>query len=258
MKRSSTSWQNVSKWYNETVGEGGHFYHQSLIIPNVLKLLNFSKEEPTSLLDLACGQGVLSRHLPSHVSYVGIDAAAPLIVAAKKYRHPASHQFFQADITQKLPLKHPLFSHASMILALQNLEHPLAAFKNASHYLQLNAPFLLVLNHPCFRIPRQSSWRIDAENKIQYRRIDRYMSPMKIPIQTHPGKGTQSPHTLSFHYSLSDYSRWLKEAGFVIELIEEWCSNKVSQGSAAKMENRSREEIPLFMAILARKKSQSI
>ncbi len=255
MKRSSpTSWQNVGKWYNETVGEEGHYYHQSIIIPNVLKLLNFSDNRPSSLLDLACGQAVLSRHLPAHVSYVGVDAAAPLIAAAKSYsHHPSRHQFIQADVTHKLPLQPVSFSHASIILALQNIEHPLAVFKNASHCLQAGAPLMIVLNHPCFRIPRQSSWKVDTENKIQYRRIDRYMSAMKIPIQTHPGKGKQSPHTLSFHHPLSHYSRWLKESGFIIELIEEWCSNKVSEGGAAKMENRSREEIPLFMAILARK-----
>lgn len=255
-KHSDTSWQNVGKWYNHAVGEEGHFYHQTLIIPQTLKLLNLSEIKSCSLLDLACGQGVLSRHLPEHVAYVGVDAAAPLIAAARRYRHPHSHQFFQADITQNLPLQHPLFSHATLILALQNIENPLAVFLNASHHLQSNASFLLVINHPCFRIPRQSSWKIDEENNTQYRRIDRYMSPMKIPIQTHPSKQQYSPHTFSFHHPLSDYSRWLKEAGFFIELIEEWCSPKVSEGGAAKRENRSRKEIPLFMAILARKKLQ--
>lgn len=255
MKRNSpTSWQNVGKWYNETVGEEGHYYHQSLIIPNVLKLLNFSENEIASLLDLACGQGVLSRHLPSSVSYVGVDAASQLIAAAKQYNRQSAHQFIHADITQKLSLSQSPFSHASIILALQNIENPLSVFKNASAHLKAGAPFVIVINHPYFRIPRQSSWKVDEENKIQYRRIDRYMSPMKIPIQTHPGKGKDSSQTWSFHHPLSDYSRWLKEAGFGIELIEEWCSNKVSEGRAAKMENRSRQEFPLFMAILARKK----
>lgn len=256
MKKSSpTSWQKVGKWYNDSVGETGHYYHQAIIIPNVLKLLNFSEtQSPTALLDLACGQGVLSRHLPPHVFYAGVDAAAPLIAAAKQYRHPKSHQFFQSDITQKLSLQQNHFSHGTIILALQNIENPLAVFKNAHNHLQSGAPFIIVLNHPCFRIPRQSSWKIDEENKIQYRRIDRYMSEMKIPIQAHPSKGQQSVQTLSFHHPLSDYSLWLKEAGFTIELIEEWCSDKVSEGGAAKMENRSRKEIPLFMAIAARKK----
>ena len=251
---SPTAWQKAGKWYNETVGETGHYYHQAIILPRVLKLLNFQKDKSAALLDLACGQGVLSRHLPNEVSYVGVDAAAHLIAAAKKYRHPDSHQFFQGDITQKLSLKFPLFTHATIILALQNIENPLAVFKNAANYLEPDSPFIIVLNHPCFRIPRQSSWKVDETNKIQYRRIDRYMSPMNIPIQVHPSKGEKSVDTLSFHFPLSDYCRFLNEAGFTIDLIDEWCSDKVSEGGAAKMENRSREEIPLFMAILARKK----
>ncbi len=252
-RSSSTSWQKVSQWYHESVGEQGHYYHQTLIIPNVLKLLNFSEKQSASLLDLACGQGVLSRHLPSSVSYVGVDAAANLIAAAKSYPHPPSHQFIQADVTKKLPLALPPFSHATIILALQNMEHPGQVLKNASHSLQIGGSLIVVLNHPCFRIPRQSSWKVDYENKSQYRRIDRYMSTMKIPIQAHPSKGKDSPQTWSFHYPLSLYSHWLKEAGFVIELIDEWCSNKISEGRQAKMENRSRQEIPLFMCIVARK-----
>lgn len=254
MKRSHpTSWQKVGKWYNDTVGESGHYYHQKIIIPNVLKLLDFPKEKPSSLLDLACGQGVLSRHLPSNVSYTGIDASSQLIQEAKKYPHPNTHQYFVGDATQSLPLKPQLFTHATIILALQNIQNPLAVFKKANQFLEDDAKLIIVLNHPCFRIPRQSSWKVDEEKKIQYRRIDRYMSSMEIPIQTHPGKGKESPNTLSFHHPLSDYCRWLKEAGYVIDLIEEWCSDKVSEGGNAKMENRSREEIPMFLTIAAKK-----
>ena len=253
MKPDSTSWHDVGKWYNAAVGEEGHYYHQSVIIPNVLKLLNFSTHASSSLLDLACGQGVLSRHLPPTVSYVGIDAAPSLIKAAQAHSKGSTQQFIKGDITKSLRLQHPPFSHAAIILALQNLEHPLHVFKNAHHCLQPGAILVIVINHPCFRIPRQSSWKIDPEQKVQYRRIDRYMTPMTIPIQTHPGKGKESPQTLSFHHPLSDYSRWLNEAGFVIELIEEWCSTKISKGGAAKMENRSRKEIPLFLAIKAKK-----
>lgn len=253
-KNVPTSWQKVGKWYHGLVGEEGHYYHQTLIIPSVLKLLNFDPNEQACLLDLACGQGVLSRHLPKNVSYMGLDVASDLIHAAKQLNQSPSCQFFHADVTQNLPLKPLCCTHASIILALQNIEDPLKVFKNAAIHLQKDALFVIVLNHPCFRIPRQSSWKIDEENKIQYRRIDRYMSTMKIPIQMHPGKGKESLKTWSFHHPLSDYCRWLKEAGFAIDVIEEWCSNKMSEGRAAKMENRSRQEIPLFLAILARKK----
>jgi ubiquinone/menaquinone biosynthesis C-methylase UbiE len=247
----STSWQGVSKWYNDIVGEQGHHYHQTIIIPKSLALLQFPPENG-SLLDLACGQGIMSRHIPTDIAYLGVDIATSLISFAKKQNKKPSCQFMQGDITKKLSLQSH-FSHATIILAIQNIEHPSLVFKNASVHLLKGGSFLIVLNHPCFRIPRQSAWKIDTDNKMQYRRIDRYLSPMKIPIQTHPSKAEKSPETWSFHYPLSSYTGWLKEAGFTIELIEEWCSDKVSDGKMAKMENRSRQEIPLFMAILARK-----
>lgn len=253
-KRSSTAWQAAGKWYNEAVGEQGHYYHQAFIIKNVLKLLNFPHRENSNLVDLACGQGVLSRHLPPQVSYTGVDAAKELIKAAHQFRPPPSHQFILSDITQPLKLEKDAFTHGTIILALQNIENPLAVFTNASLILKQHAPLVIVINHPHYRIPRQSSWKVDEANKIQYRRIDRYMTPMKIPIQTNPSQGQKSTQTWSFHHPLADYSRWLAEAGFSIDLIEEWCSDKVSEGRNAKMENRSREEIPLFMAIAARKK----
>ena len=112
---------------------------------------------------------------------------------------------------------------------------------------------MLVLNHPCFRIPRQTRWDIDEPNKTQYRRIDRYMTPLEIPVATHPGHGARSETTRSYHLPLSEYSRMLCGNGFVIEKLEEWISEKHSVGEAAKMENRARKEFPLFLAILARK-----
>lgn len=254
---SNTSWQAVGKWYDKAVGEQGLYYHRTLILPGTLKLLDFCKEEECSLLDLACGQGILSRAIPAHIPYTGIDASKELILAAKKYNKNPLHHFIQHDVTQKLPVNNQQFSHATLILALQNIEHPELLFHTISQCLAPGARFVIVLNHPHFRIPRQSSWKIDAENKIQYRRIDRYMSAMTIPMQVHPGKGSKSPQTQSFHHPLSSYSLWLKKAGFMIDLIEEWCSNKESEGKAAKMENRSRQEIPLFMAILAKKTGTS-
>jgi len=256
-RTSSTSWNPVGRWYDDTVGEQGHYYHQAVVMPNLLRLLNFSDKEPANLLDIACGQGVLSRHIPQKVSYVGIDAAAQLITAAKKYNKFTHHKFFQADATKEFPLKKDeLFTHGTLILAVQNIEDPRKVFKNAAKHLLPNAPFIIVMNHPCFRIPRQSSWKVDPENKIQYRRIDRYMTDMKIPIQTNPSKGAASSQSWSFHHPLSAYAKWLNEAEFTIDTIEEWCSDKESEGRAAKMENRSREEIPLFMTIVARRKSK--
>lgn len=248
--RGETHWESSNKWYDSIVGKEGHYYHQSVIFPKLLKLLNLSPK--SSLLDLGCGQGVLARNIHPEVEYMGMDLSPSLIKAAKREAAP-HHRFQVADICQPIQLN-KTFSHAAIVLALQNVSAPEAALKNAHQNLSASGTLCIVLNHPCFRIPRQSHWGIDAERKIQYRRIDRYLSPLKIPIQTHPGKGNESPTTFSFHYSLSDYSRFLTENGFVIAAIEEWTSDKKSVGKTAAMENRAREEFPLFLAIKAEKR----
>ncbi len=80
-----------------------------------------------------------------------------------------------------------------------------------------------------------------------------YSSPLKIPIQTHPGSTDRSSDTWSFHFPLSSYASWLQEAGFVIETIAEWHSDKISTGAKARIENRSRKEFPLFLTLSALK-----
>ncbi len=243
-----TDWESVEKWYGSLVGKEGHYYHKHVILPNLTPLLGL--KEGARLLDLACGQGVLAKHLPKNVAYHGIDLSASLIQTAKQKKGP-NQRFTQADICKPLPIKDPLFTHATIILALQNVAHPEAALQNAARHLRPGGTLVIVLNHPCFRIPRQTHWGVDAQKKLQYRRIDRYLSPLKIPIQAHPSQKERSAQTWSFHRPLWAYSHYLADAGFAIVQIEEWISDKVSTGKAARMENRARAEFPLFLTFKA-------
>jgi hypothetical protein len=82
--------------------------------------------------------------------------------------------------------------------------------------------------------------------------VSSYLSPQKIPITIHPGQ-SHSPVTWTHHLPLSAYFQILSAHHFTVTRLEEWASDKVSQGKAAGTENRLRQEIPLFMAILAQK-----
>ena len=250
----STSWQPVASWYNKITGEGGHYYHQHVVIPGVLRLLGISPkspQSPQSVLDIACGNGILAKSLPQNVDYTGIDIAPSLIEEAKKTDKNRDHKYIVADATKTLNIPGG-FTHSAIILALQNIKNPEFALENISKSLTQGGKLVIVLNHPAFRIPRQSSWGIDENTKMQYRRVDRYMTPMDIPITAHPGERF-SPNTLSYHFPISAYSKMLKDAGLVIELIEEWTSDKESIGRNSKMENRARNEFPLFMTFVAKK-----
>jgi len=238
---SRSSWQKVAPWYNRVTEQGrGHYYHQHVVIPGVLRLLDISSQPSAinyKLLDLACGNGVLAKSLPQSVEYLGIDMALSLVNSAKRNDRNPKHKYLVSDVTKPLQASND-FTHAAIILALQNIKSPVKALQNVSQHLTKNGDLVVVLNHPAFRIPRQSSWGLDADRKIQYRRIDKYMSPMDIPINMNPSdRGSEI--TMSYHFPLSSYSKMLKDAGFVIELIEEWTSDKESEGKAARMENRS-------------------
>lgn len=246
----STSWEKSSQWYNKIVDTSGHYYHEHTVIPGVLKLLNLKNGD--RLLDLACGQGVLARHLPKGVAYLGLDAAPSLIAFAKRQNKNSLHQFTITDVTKPLSAVDKNFTHATIILALQNIEEPARVLREASQHLVSGGQLIIVFNHPCFRIPRQSGWDINPQNKLQYRWVSRYMSPMKIPVKMHPSQA-HSETTWTFHHPLSVYAAMLRENNFLINSIEEWVSDKESIGKMAKTEDRGRAEIPLFLAIQARK-----
>jgi ubiquinone/menaquinone biosynthesis C-methylase UbiE len=249
--QSPTSWQKVGRWYDKNLGIKGDYFHSKIIMPKVIKLLDL--KPGNSVLDLGCGQGILARYIIKDVDYYGVDIAADLIESAKKKTFNKRCQFLRSDITKPLIINRK-FSHAAIILTLQNVFEPGEVIKNASQYLNDSGKLVIVLNHPCFRIPRQSSWQIDEQNKLQYRRINRYLSSLKIPITMNPGSRQHKNITWSYHFPLSILSQDLYKAGFSIELMEEWSSDKKSEGKAARMENRGREEFPLFLAISAKKK----
>lgn len=252
-QQKKTSWEGVHDWYSHLVGNQGHYYHQYVILPKVTEILGKLKEKPSTFLDLACGQGILARSLPESVEYWGVDLSESLIREAKKLDIKKKRNFLVADITKDFQLPIKQFDFATIILAIQDVADPEGAIKQASCYLKKGGHLLIVMNHPCFRIPRQTAWGIDEPKKLQYRRVDGYLRPNTIPIQTAPGKGAGSPTVSYTHYPLSSYSKWLNNNSLVIEVLDEWVSEKASEGPKKRMEDRARSEFPLFLCILAKK-----
>jgi len=248
--RQNTGWQPASQWYNKIVGDGGHYYHEHVVLPKLKYLLHTNKD--SILLDMGCGQGVLSRKLPNLKEYLGVDLSENLIEEAIRRNQVDNYQFIVGDSTQKLEIADNHYTHAVFVLSLQNMAEPEQALQHAIKAVKTGGTITIVLNHPAFRIPRQSGWGVDEHTKQQHRWINRYLSPLKIPITMNPGK-QQSSVTWSFHRSISEYTQVLFKIGCVITGFEEWTSDKKSEGKAAKMENQARDEFPLFLAIQAKK-----
>lgn len=248
-KSLKTDWGDVADWYDQLVGESGSEFHREVVLPGVLRLLKPAAGQKA--LDVACGQGVFCRILREiGCEVTGVDGADGLIKAARD-RGPAEIHYKVADAREMrfLPTDH--FDIASCILAIQNI-HPIQpVFEQVARSLKPMGALVIVMMHPCFRGSKETSWGWDEPARVQYRRVDRYLLPRKSPIVTHPGKDA-STYTWTFHKPIESYVKALRNAGLLIDAIEEWASHKTStSGPRAGAENQARKEIPMFMAMRA-------
>jgi SAM-dependent methyltransferase len=232
------------------VGERGSFYHRNVVIPGALALLGVQPGQ--RVLDLGCGQGVFCRALAERGAVVtGVDASEQLIRMARQRTRDV--RYYVGD-ARKLDFLPPAsFDAVACLLALQNMEPIEPVLAECARVLRPGGRLAIVVNHPCFRVPRQSGWGWDEERKLQYRRVDRYLTDLKVPIQTHPGDAPGEV-TWTFHHPLNAYVRALAGAGLYVDALEEWASPRTSQpGARAQAENAARQEIPLFLALRALK-----
>ncbi len=245
-----TSWDSVADWYDHLLqGEGT--YQKELIAPNLLRLMDIRKNE--AILDVACGPGFFAHEFHRASGRVqGVDASPRLIALAKKHA-PKGLEFRVAKADHLAFLESGSMDKAAIVLALQNMEDMQAVLRECARALRPGGMLYIVLNHPAFRVPKASAWGWDEKEKVQYRRVDRYLSEMKVPIAMHPGKAS-GPVTTSFHRPLQSYMKALGKAGFSVTGMEEWNSHKKSEpGPRGAAEDRARKEIPLFLCLVCKK-----
>jgi ubiquinone/menaquinone biosynthesis C-methylase UbiE len=252
-EQQRTDWNKVAKWYDDLVGEGGSEYQREVVLPGALRLI--APQAGEKILDIACGQGVLCRMLHERGAHAtGIDASRDLIAAAKERSDPAI-QFHVGDARDLNFLPADAFDSAACVLAIQNINPIQGVFDGVARALKANGKFVIVMMHPHFRGPKETSWGWDEKQKAQYRRVDRYLLPRKTPIVTNPGKSADV-YTWSFHKPLEAYVKASARAGLFVDALQEWPSHKTStSGPRAAAENSARKEIPMFLALRARKVS---
>ena len=268
----SISWGKVANWYNNLIEQDENSYQRRLILPSLLRLVELKRGEV--LLDLACGQGFFSRELAKlGAKVIGVDISAELInIARLQSPDPPANDLqcragatadggqakqdknveYHVSSADKLDfLKDKSIDKVVIILALQNIEKVGETLREVSRVLKEKGRLFIILNHPAFRIPKQSSWGWDESKKVQYRRIDSYLSESKEEIQMHPGEKPWEK-TISFHRPLQFYFKALNKHGFVVSKLEEWVSHKISEeGPKKEAEDRSRHEFPLFLFLEA-------
>ena len=247
---TGTSWESVASWYDALLTKNDDTYQMRVILPNLLRLMKIAPKE--SVIDVACGQGFFSAAFAkAGATVTGTDLSESLIGLARE--HVPGGTFYVTPAQHAADVGAASIDQAAVVLAIQNIENPRDVFAECARVLKPGGRVHLVMNHPCFRIPKRSSWGWDMNGR-QFRHIDGYLTESNATIEMHPG-ADPTAKTVSFHRPLQYYIKALARTGFVITGFEEWMSHKTSDsGPRAPEENRARKEIPLFLYIEGVKK----
>lgn len=249
--KKDTSWDQSAEWYEDIITEAGS-YQQEVILPNLLRLMGLKKGQ--RVLDVGCGTGFFARAFAATGAEVcGLDNSTDMIAVAKKQGVGTGIIFTQGTAEDLSAWKNHSFDAVTIILALQNMERADAVMKECARVLKPSGALYVVLNHPAFRVPKESSWGWSPDRSVQFRRVDRYLAESKQRIEMHPGAGPKN-YTISFHRPLQTYVKLLHKAGFGLTRLEEWISHRQGpRGKTFAALEQARKEIPLFMFFEAKK-----
>ena len=248
---AETAWEPQAGWYDQLLGERGNDFHSELVLPAVARQLDAKRGQ--RILDVGCGQGVLGRYLgEAGQQVVGVDAS-PSLIAAAIARAGSREKYVLGDarsLEKVLPGER--FDHAALVLAVQDLDPIEPVFTGIRQLVKPGGRLVIVMTHPCFRIPKRTSWGFDEENGVQFRRLEGYMSPLSLPIRTHPGQVANTSSTTSFHRPMNHYLNALGATGLAVVGCEELCSHRRgTQGIRSSAEDRAAKEFPVFMVLTA-------
>ena len=250
--REETSWERVATWYDGWVGDRGSAYHRELAIPAVMELLDPQPGE--RILDVGGGQGVLAPHIvEAGAQYTGVDASKRLIAAGKRRHARLRDARFLVGDARSLPavagLEQGGYDAAVLMLSIQDMDPLDEVVASLDWAVRPGGRVVVLMTHPAFRQPRHSGWGFDEGRKLQFRRVDSYLTPMAVPMKSLGG----GPPTRSFHRPISAYVNALAHRGFITDGMLELPDLPPDRrpGKAARADERAQAEIPIFLGLRA-------
>ncbi len=174
----SESWDHVAEWYAGLIEERKSDHHEQVILPGTIRLLRV--EPGMRVLDVACGQGVLTHRLASlGATAVGVDASPKLIEAARRGAGgKSSAEFVVGDAREIAKLDIGEFDRAACVMALMNIEPLSSVLNGVAARLKQGGMFVGVVLHPAFRAPGQTSWGWDGETRNEERGTRKSNAPV--------------------------------------------------------------------------------
>ena len=232
-------WNQKAQFWDALHGDFGNMFHQRLVEPGVLQLLELQAGE--AILDVGCGNGALARRMAERGALVtAFDFSEELIRLAKArsaaLSTPVDFRVIDAtDEAAMLALGVGRYDAITCTMALMDMPTVEPLFRAAARTLRPGGRFVFSTQHPAFNSnnPIFVHEKEDRDGVVS----DSYAVKLRTYLDLPPVKGAGAPGEPSPHYY---YHRPLSEllgaafaAGFVLDgLLEPAFSRDDADNSA--------------------------
>lgn len=152
MASDGPSWSDIAEWYDELLRSGSGPHETALrsldrLIPEV---------DGSEVVDVACGQGIGSRHLAGRGAKVtAVDSSEAMVDIAERHGTPTGPRIrYLVDDAETLSkLEDSTFDGSVCQLGLMDIADLDATLAAIHRVLKPEGWFVFVIAHPCFLVP---------------------------------------------------------------------------------------------------------
>lgn len=248
MGKINSSWDNVAEDYAKSVGETGDINHQKSLNPVIFKILGNVKGK--KVLDLACGQGYLSRMLAKKGAKItGLEISPKLLSIAKELekKQKSGIQYVLGNSARMKSIKSNSFDFIVSNVSFHDTAEIEKTIKECHRVLRTSGRLVFSIIHPMNGISDKHK-----DKKGYYRKIYRYMILTSFPHFIFP----QSRGIKYYHRPIEFYVNQLVKNGFLVSGLRELTTMYFKRKWIGNDEQMAKykKEFPLFLVIEAVKK----
>lgn len=213
-------WNKLAPIRNKQIGNQTDLSYQYVLKPEIINIVQ--SIDPSSIIDVGCGTGYLTRELTDHSSRVtAIDISERNIYYANKKLPPNTQVFVGSlnEYTDEFPDEK--FELVVCNMVLQCVPELDEFLKDIKSILIDDGSFVFSITHPCFW-PRY--WNYEDKDWFEYKNEISIEAEFRISLDSN----TQMKST-HIHRPLSKYVHELSKTGMSISKVKEPVPSKSLQ-----------------------------
>jgi SAM-dependent methyltransferase len=234
------SWDEVAEDYDKTVGDTGDSYHRTYVNPVIFDILGEVKG--LSILDLACGQGYLSRILAQKgAEVIGIDISEKMleIAHAQETSEPLGIKFVHCSSAELSEITDASMDCVVSTFGFHDIKEIDRTIEECTRVLKEGGELVFAIPHPLFQ-----GRRFQDEDGY-FLKMRHYMSDRETSHYRYGDSGVMAYHRPLSYYFEKAFSVGLKMMAFR-EIITEMSRGRPITDEKLLVHKR---EIPGFLVV---------